>query len=290
MIIHAILHEASTLLSQTIGLSNKEAKLEIQLLLQTVISVNRAWLILHENDVLQPDDHKAFVAMLNRRLRGEPIAYILGNRDFFNLNLMVTPDTLIPRPDSETLVEAVFTKISKNSDESILDLGTGTGAIALAVAKNRPLTTITAVDASIAALEIAMKNGLNLKINNIEFILSNWFDNLNNRTFDLIVSNPPYIEENDVHLTQGDLRFEPISALSSGADGLDDIRKIINDCLIHLKPQGWIMIEHGYNQAEKVANLMAGTGLINIETIKDLGNNDRVTIGRNSLIVSTHWQ
>ena len=270
-------------------LGTDEAKLEAQLLLQYSLNVNRAWLIAHENDALEANIHAAFEAFLSRRLSGEPMAYILGCREFYGLDLMVTPDTLIPRPDTETLVEAALAKISINSNQSILDLGTGTGAIALAIAKNHLQANITAVDASKGALEVAQKNAQNLSINNIEFVLSNWFENLANQRFDIIVSNPPYIEENDVHLTQGDLRFEPISALASGVDGLDDIRQIINDGLIYLKPQGWLMLEHGYNQAAQVADLMADVGLTNIETIKDLGNNDRVTIGKNPLIVSTHW-
>jgi len=289
MNIHAILHEASALLSQTLELGSQETKFEAQLLLQQALNVNRAWLIAHANDALQPNIHAAFEALLKRRLDGEPMAYILGSREFYGMNLLVTPDTLIPRPDTETLVEAALARTSNNLNLSILDLGTGTGAIALAIAKNRPQASIVAVDASEGALEVAKQNALHLNIDNVEFLLSNWFENLNNQRFDIIVSNPPYIEIDDTHLTQGDLRFEPMSALASGADGLDDIRRIISDCLIYLKPQGWLMLEHGYNQAERVADLMADAGLANIETIKDLGNNDRVTLGKNPLIVSTHW-
>lgn len=279
----------ATLLSASAKLKTAEAGYEAQLLLQHVLNVNRAWLIAHENDALQPNIHEAFEALLNRRLAGEPMAYILGSREFFGLDLLVTPDTLIPRPDTETLVEAALAKILNNTNLSILDLGTGTGAIALAIAKNCPQVSITAVDASNAALEVAKKNAQNLNIHNVEFVLSNWFDNLSNQRFDVIVSNPPYIEENDDHLTQGDLRFEPISALASGADGLDDIRQIIENCLVYLKPQGWLMMEHGYNQADQVADLMTQSGLTNIETIQDLGGNNRVTISKNPLIVSTHW-
>ncbi|NOU24062.1 MAG: peptide chain release factor N(5)-glutamine methyltransferase [Methylotenera sp.] len=279
----------ATLLSASAKLKTAEAGYEAQLLLQHVLNVNRAWLIAHENDALQPNIHAAFEALLNRRLAGEPMAYILGSREFFGLDLLVTPDTLIPRPDTETLVEAALAKILNNTNLSILDLGTGTGAIALAIAKNCPQVSITAVDASNAALEVAKKNAQNLNIHNVEFVLSNWFNNLSNQRFDVIVSNPPYIEENDDHLTQGDLRFEPISALASGADGLDDIRQIIENCLVYLKPQGWLMMEHGYNQADQVADLMAQSGLNNIETIQDLGGNNRVTISKNPLIVSTHW-
>jgi len=289
------LMKIKTLLTNAITrLKSDEAAIEAQLLLQHVLNVNRAWLIAHENDALQPNIHAVFEALLNRRLNGEPMAYILGCREFYGLNLLVTPDTLIPRPDTETLVEVALAKIppsetTRNNKLAILDLGTGTGAIALAIAKNRPQASITAVDASVGALKVAKQNAENLSIHNVEFVFSNWFENLENQKFDVIVSNPPYIEDQDAHLTQGDLRFEPISALASGVDGLDDIRQIIGDCLIHLKPQAWLMLEHGYNQAAQVADLMADVGLTNIETIKDLGNNDRVTIGKNPLIVSTHW-
>ncbi|MEY3883526.1 MAG: hypothetical protein RLZZ379_804 [Pseudomonadota bacterium] len=321
----------SSLLGATARLNSKEASYEAQLLLQAVLGVNRAWIISHANDALETLSNIAFEALINRRLNGEPVAYILGHREFYGLDLLVTPDTLIPRPDTETLVEAALAKIPqsaasqkntsitpsfrrksessgveqysqktldsdfcRNDEMSVLDLGTGTGAIALAIAKNRPEVLLTAVDASIGALEVAKKNAQNLAISNVQFLLSHWFDGLADENngcakFDIIVSNPPYIEQNDIHLSQGDLRFEPISALASGKDGLDDIRQIIDDCLIHLKPQGWLMLEHGYNQAESVADLMAETGLTCIATIKDLGGNDRVTIAKNPLIVSTHW-
>ncbi|MEO6117483.1 MAG: peptide chain release factor N(5)-glutamine methyltransferase [Methylotenera sp.] len=276
-------------LSEANNLSIKEAKFEIQLVLQFVLNVNRAWLIAHENDALAIHQEQEFHLLLARRLAGEPIAYILGKREFYGLDLMVTPDTLIPRPDTETLVEAALAKIPNNTNYSILDLGTGTGAIALAIAKHRPQANIVAVDASKTALEVALQNAQNLHLLNVEFVLSDWFDKLDGERFDVIISNPPYIEQDDEHLAQGDLRFEPISALASGIDGLDDIRQIIDVCLIHLKPQGWLMLEHGYQQAESVSNLMAEHGLVDIATLKDLGNNDRVTIAKNPLIVSTHW-
>lgn len=273
----------------TNALEASEAKLEAQLLMQHALTVNRAWLIAHENDTLQPETHSQFEALLNRRLTGEPIAYILGYREFYGLKLNVTPDTLIPRADTETLVEAALAKISSQEKAQILDLGTGSGAIALAIAINRPHAQVTAIDASQAALNIAIENAKNLSIGNVEIILSCWFDALQHAKFNVIVSNPPYIERYDAHLNQGDLRFEPPSALASGDDGLDDIRTIVNKSLIHLTPQGWLMLEHGYNQANAVADLMAQAGLVDIETIKDLGGNDRVTIGKNPLIVSMHW-
>ena len=270
-------------------LKTEASVFEAQLLLQYALGVNRAWLIAHEYDALQPNIQKAFEALLNRRLAGEPIAYIMGRREFYGLDLLVTPDTLIPRPDTETLVDAALAKILDNSNPSILDLGTGTGAIALAVAKHRPKANVVAVDASPAALEVAKNNAASLAITNVRFILSDWYAGLANQRFDLIVSNPPYIVQNDIHLTQGDVRFEPISALTSGADGLDDIRHIVEHCLIYLKPQGWLMIEHGYNQADLVADLMAEVGLVSIETLKDLAGNNRVTMAKNPLIISTHW-
>lgn len=299
-----------------------EAKLDAQLLLQHTLNVNRAWLIAHENENLAPEKLAEFNSLIERRAKGEPIAYILGEREFYGLNFMVTPDTLIPRADTETLVEIALAKIAvdkvitntsfrsmsessvfqadnyktldsdirRNDRVTVLDLGTGSGAIALAIAKHRPQAQVIAVDASQAALAVAQRNSEHLQISNVQFLLSDWFSALEQVRFDVIVSNPPYIEQDDTHLTQGDLRFEPISALASGQDGLDDIRTIIDDCLVHLKPQGWLMLEHGYNQAQAVADLMAQIGLLNVETIKDFGGNDRVTIGKNPLIVSTHWQ
>lgn len=281
--------EGQGLLVDSLKLEPSEARLEAQVLLQHSLNVDRAWLLAHENDALEGKQGAAFEALLKRRLNGEPIAYILGKREFYGLDFIVTPDTLIPRPDTETLVEAALEKIPTDKPCNVLDLGTGSGAIAIAIAKHRPQAHITAVDASNSALEIAKKNAHSLSTPNVQFILGDWFNGLANEKFDVIVSNPPYIAQNDVHLTQGDLRFEPISALASGVDGLDDIRHIIDSCLIHLKPQGWLMLEHGYDQAELVSDLMAQNGLVDIATLKDLGNQNRVTLAKNPLIVSTHW-
>lgn len=281
--------EAQHRLIKTLSLEGNEAKFEAQLLLQNVLNVNRAWLLAHESDALQDKIKADFESLLARRLLGEPIAYILGQREFFGLNLIVTPDTLIPRPDTETLVETALDKIPTDTPFTVLDLGTGTGAVALAIAEHRPEAQVTAIDASSGALDIAKRNANQLDLTQVDFRLSNWFSALEGERFNLIVSNPPYIEQHDIHLTQGDLRFEPMSALASGTDGLDYIRQIVDNCLLHLHPQGWLMLEHGYNQAHLVTDLMAQSGLIDITTIKDLGANDRVTIGKNPLIVSTHW-
>ena len=303
---------------KTQGFDAETAKLEVQLLLQHTLNVNRAWLISHQNDALQPNIHATYRALINRRIKGEPIAYILGVREFYGLHLKVSPDTLIPRADTETLVDAVLAKISssqsfprkresmlnlnqkmdsrfRGNDEisnvaddkqrlHILDLGTGSGAIALAIAKHRPQAFVTATDACKAALNVAIENSENLQIANVKFVLGDWFSALNQQNspqkFDVIVSNPPYIEAADDHLTQGDLRFEPLSALASGADGLDDIREIITQAPKHLNPHGYLLLEHGYNQAEKVVTLLKQAGFNDIETIKDLGGNNRVTMGK----------
>ena len=301
--IQKLMQIKTILADATAQLNTNEAALEAQLLLQHVLNVNRAWLIAHEGDALQANNHEVFEALLTRRLNGEPIAYILGYREFYGLKLKVTADTLIPRADTETLVEAALGRIANPSlraersnldnnaeiasslsssqrQTSILDLGTGTGAIALALAHNRPQAFVTAVDASEGALKIAQENAQNLEITNINFIDSDWFSALQNEKFDLIVSNPPYIEQNDVHLSQGDLRFEPVSALVSGAGGLDDIRTIIAHAPQHLNPHGCLLLEHGYNQAESVSALLKQAGFSEIETVKDLGGNDRVTLGR----------
>ena len=297
----------TTLNSAAALLHTEEAMLEAQLLLQHVLNVNRAWLIAHENDALQPNIHTGFEALLKRRLSGEPIAYILGKREFYGLDLSVTPDTLIPRPDTETLVEAALAKIANpsfprrressaeekmdsrlrgNDDKSvftnisILDLGTGTGAIALAIASARPHAEITAVDSSAAALNIAKLNAEKLAITNIRFLQSDWFSALVDATFDVIVSNPPYIANDDPHLSQGDLRFEPHSALAAGEDGLDCIWQIIKQAEQHLNPHGWLMFEHGYDQAKKVAQLLKSAHFDSVTSIADLSGMLRVTLGQ----------
>src|SRR5450830_558171 len=256
------------------------ARIEAIALLNHVMQQSsRAWFLAHESDALQANNHAEFQALLSRRLGGEPIAYILGMREFYGLKLKVTPDTLIPRPDTETLVEAALAKIPKQQPYSILDLGTGTGAIALAIASQHPEISVTAVDASVAALNVAIENAAALNINNVSFVLSNWFASLQGQRFDLIVSNPPYIEKDDDHLRQGDLRFEPLSALASGADGLDDIRSIIKMAPEHLNPNGWLMFEHGYNQAPEVAHLLEVAGFCEVSHAYDIAGIARVSIG-----------
>ena len=277
--VHFLLNLASQKLVDAIGLAHTEASLEVNLLLQHLLQVNRAWLISHDRDVLTDDQQQDFYALLQRRLAGEPIAYILGSREFYGLPLKVTPATLIPRPDTETLVETAFQKIPVDAPLNILDLGTGTGAVALAIAKHRPTCHVIGVEASAEALVVAIENAQNLDLKNLSLIKSNWFSDLAPEKFDVIVSNPPYIAEADCHLTQGDLRFEPRSALASGVDGLDDIRLIIQDTPKYLKPNGWLMLEHGFDQAHSVAALLKEHGFSQIDHAQDLAGTLRVTFG-----------
>lgn len=271
---------------EAVSLDKREARLEARLLMQDVLGVTHAWLLAHENDVPHEQIAVKFESHLARRLAGEPIAYIIGHREFFGLDLSVSTDTLIPRPDTETLVEIALKfipeLIPENSACRVLDLGTGTGAIALAIASQRPHARICATDISDDALRVAIANAERHDIHNISFLQSDWFSNLGEEVFDLIVSNPPYIAEDDIHLSQGDLRFEPVSALASGKDGLDDIRKIIAKARLHLTPQGRLLLEHGYNQAEQIAGLLKEEGFSGVGHAKDLSGILRVTYARHA--------
>lgn len=267
-------------ISAALGLAESEARIEAQILLQTALDANRAWLMAHANDELDETAKTRFDAMLARRLAGEPIAYILGRREFYGLNLDVTPATLIPRPDTETLVETALAKIPERLPCRVLDLGTGSGAIALTVAAQRPHAAITAVDSSPSALQVAARNAKKLKLDNIRFIESDWFSALPDAKFDVIASNPPYIAESDAHLQQGDLRFEPESALIAGMDGLDCIRSIVADADKYLNADGWLLLEHGYDQAEQVRALLQQAGFINTTSVHDLAGIPRVSLAQ----------
>lgn len=284
---HCIKDALLSVIKQLSATSTRCAKLEAQLILQHVLNVNRAWLIAHEDDVIDEKLNGFLQTLVNRRVQGEPMAYILGVQEFYGLTFKVTPDTLIPRPDTETLIEAALEKINQHISSQILDLGTGSGAIALSIAQHRPNAEVLAVDFSEKALDVAKQNAVDLNIQNCQFLQSDWFDAIPPQRFDVIVSNPPYIEADDAHLKA--LTFEPITALASGKDGLEDIRRIAENAIVFLAPQGWLMLEHGYNQAESVQNLMSEVGFTDIQTLQDLGGNDRVTLAKNPLIVSAHW-
>jgi release factor glutamine methyltransferase len=281
MLSHMQNKSIKTVLAQaTAQLPTEEAAIEAQLLLQHVLGKNRAFIIAHGDDTLDTVALAQYGTYIKRRQLGEPIAYIIGEREFYGLSLTVSPATLIPRADTETLVDAALAKLSPTQHTHVLDLGTGSGAIALAIAKMRPDTHITALDASPEALAIAQQNAKKLGIPNVQYVLSDWFSALKQEQFDVIVSNPPYIQTNDPHLSQGDLRFEPATALASGDDGLLAIKKIVISAPAFLNSNGWLMFEHGYNQADSVAQLMALQGFSQIETINDLGGNNRVTLGQ----------
>lgn len=296
-----------TLLNDTIR-SFKEhgiesARLDAQLLMMHVTNMSFTQLTVYDDKELSETDTAAYKELVAKRLAGHPIAHLTGTRDFWSLSLKVTADTLIPRPDTEVLVEKALELIDVNDSKSVLDLGTGTGAIILSIKKERPKLDAWAVDFSEGALEVAMENA---KANQLEvsFRLGSWFDALNTTStsssdsacgdtwscsndkqraaprFDLIVSNPPYIEEGDPHLSRGDVRFEPITALVSGKDGLDDIRLIADQARHHLNPQGYLVFEHGYNQAAAVRSILSEFGYSDVGSQKDYAGNDRITFGR----------
>lgn len=256
------------------------ARIEVQCLLQAVLRVNRAYLITHPEQVLTDLQQEQYRALFERRLQGEPVAYLLGEREFFGLNFKVTPATLIPRPDTELLVELALQRIPKLGNCRVLDMGTGSGVIALSIAHARPDAAVVAVDASEAALQVAQQNQRELAINNAEFLLSDWFSSLAKVRFDMIVSNPPYIAASDEHLEQGDVRFEPLSALVSGEDGLRDIRRISAQAVQHLNEQGWLMFEHGYDQAEQVREILQQADFQQVFSARDLSGIERVTGGQ----------
>ena len=257
-----------------------EARREAELLLQHALRVDRAWLFAHADDAVPAALAGQFRCHVSRRAKGEPIAYITGKREFFGLDLAVTPDVLIPRPETELLVELALEKIPHDATPRIADLGTGSGAIALALAHERPHARVLAADASAAALAVARGNARRLGLANVEFVESDWFAALAGREFDLIVSNPPYIAQGDAHLDHGDLRFEPALALSSGNDGLDAIRTIARDARRHLARGGWLLFEHGHDQGAAVRDILIALGYMDAATAQDLEDRDRVTAAK----------
>ncbi len=259
--------------------SSSSPRLDAEILLMHSLGWSRTQLFINSQEPLPSDQLEKLSLLLERRKTGEPIAHIVGEQEFWSLPLRVTQDTLIPRPETEHLVEIALSKIPQNAEWDIVDLGTGTGAIALAIASERKNCTVIGVDFSSAALQVATHNANKLDIKNVSFIQSFWLKELNQKFFHLIVSNPPYIEEDDEHLSQGDVVHEPRSALVSGIDGLDDIRQISRSAFIHLYSKGWLMVEHGWNQAEQVKNIFLENHYQQISTINDLADIPRITIG-----------
>lgn len=257
----------------------EEGREDAEYLMARAVGQSRSWLFAHANDELPADALAQFESWIGRRESGEPVAYLLGTRGFWRLELAVTPDTLIPRPETERLVELALDRLPPNVSKTAADLGTGSGAIALALAHDRPMLQVLGTDLSAAALSVARSNAVANGLERVQFAQGAWFSALGGRHFDVIVSNPPYIEERDPHLERGDLRFEPRSALASGADGLDDLRIIIAGAPAHLVPGGSLLVEHGWNQGERAARLFIAAGFSDIATVQDWEGRDRVTMG-----------
>ena len=253
---------------------------EAEILLLHVLDKSRSWLIAHDRDVLNDSTMDAFNALVARRVQGEPVAYLIGSWGFWSFELLVTPATLIPRPETELLVELALARLPMDASSPVADLGTGSGAIALAIAHERPQASVIATDQSGAALEVASNNAHRLGLSRVSFVQGDWFVPLAGRRFAVIASNPPYIEAGDVHLTQGDLRFEPAAALSSGSDGLEAIRRIVRDAPDHLDVGGWLLLEHGWHQGPAVRELLNARGFAEVTTVRDLEDRDRVSLGR----------
>jgi release factor glutamine methyltransferase len=249
-------------------------------LLAHVLGRSRSWLYSHADDAADAATASSFEALLKRREAGEPVAYLTGTRGFWRFDLQVSPATLIPRPETELLVELALVRLAKDRPLHVADLGTGSGAIALALAHERPRAQVIATDASADALAIARSNAASLKIHNVEFRQGDWFAPLQGERFDLIASNPPYIALGDPHLDEGDLRHEPMTALASGADGLDAIRTIVGHAPAHLDGGGWLLLEHGWDQGAAVRDLLIRAGFIAVATERDLEDRDRVTLGQ----------
>ena len=262
----------------------EDGRAEAETLLAHAAGASRAWLYAHADDRLPADAAARFEALLAARIAGTPVAHLTGRRGFWTFDLAVSPDTLIPRAETERLVELALARLPPDRPLWVLDLGTGTGAIALALAAERPAARVVAVERSPGAAAVARGNaaalGLAARVSVRE---GDWFDPVAGERFDLIASNPPYIEDDDPHLSRGDLRFEPRTALASGADGLDDLRRIANAAPAHLAPGGWLLLEHGWRQGEAVRTLLRAAGFVDVYTALDLEARERVTLGRWSI-------
>lgn len=259
--------------------SSPSPRVDADYLLLHVLEKDRTWLRLHDDDMLGDAEAQELDALLRRREQGEPVAYLLGERGFWTLDLAVSPATLIPRADTELLVEIALEKLPVKQEQRVLDLGTGSGAIALAVGRERPLARITAVDASAEALAVATANAKRHALS-LRLLQSDWFSALGDERFDLILANPPYIAADDPHLGQGDVRYEPLSALVAGEGGLSDLRRIIEGAPSHLADGGWLAVEHGHEQGDAVRRLMKDNGFCDVETRRDIEGRERSTLGR----------
>ena len=253
---------------------------EAKLLLAHVLGRDRAWLAAHADEAVTAEQAKAFDALARRRRDGEPVAYLIGRREFYGLDLEITPDVLIPRPETELLVELALARLPADREIRVLDLGTGSGAVALAIATARRKAQVVGTDVSSPALGLAARNAARLGIANVSFVESDWFEALPRERFDLVAGNPPYVAAGDPHLLEGDLRHEPQQALTSGGDGLNAIRAIVAAAPAHLAHGGWLLLEHGHDQAEAVSALFHDAGFADAGAARDLAGILRVSYGR----------
>ncbi|MBC8520191.1 MAG: peptide chain release factor N(5)-glutamine methyltransferase [Gammaproteobacteria bacterium] len=257
------------------------AHLDSELLLGNVIGRSRTWLHTWPESTIDNDNLHLFSNLIQRRADGEPVAHLIGKQEFWSLSLKITADTLVPRPETEVMVEQVLGLVPEEAEWKIADLGTGSGAIAIAVANERAGCTITATDQSAATLAVARENGHSHHLKNIKFLQGSWFEPLDSidQRYDLILSNPPYIASSDPHLEQGDLRYEPDSALISGDSGMDDLNHLVNNARGYLLPDGILMVEHGYDQGKKVRSLFQHNNFSGVTTLHDLAGLERITYG-----------
>lgn len=255
-----------------------DATIDAEILLAHAIDKNRTWLKTWPEHILSEKQLSHYQYLISRRSKGEPTAYLIGEKEFWSLTFKVTQDTLIPRPETEVLVEQALQRIPENSDFKVADLGTGSGAIALAIASERPQTTVWALDMSEPALKVAQVNAEHNKIKNVAFEQGSWLSNWQHGQLDMIVSNPPYVAPNDPHLA--DLVYEPVTALVAEDKGLSDIHQITQQATEHLKPGGYLLFEHGYDQGEAVREILHKVGFTQIETVKDYAGQDRVSLGK----------
>ena len=254
---------------------------EAAILLAAALGKTRAWIMAHpEERVLDCDATDRYEAYVTRRSHGEPVAYVLGEKEFWSLPLAVTPDVLIPRPETELVVELALSHLPREAPARVLDLATGSGAIALAIAHERAGVTVLGTDISAAAIGIARRNAAHLRLVNVEFAAGSWFEPVAGQRFDLIASNPPYIAAGDDRIEPGVRRFEPHGALFAGADGLEALRVIAGAAGRHLSPGGWLIVEHGDRQGHAVRELLCGAGFVDVATHQDLAGLDRCTAGR----------
>ena len=267
---------AASLASAQTAIGRSEARV----LLREVLQHDDAYLLAHGDDALTAAQAQQYDVLVARRSAGEPVAYITGRREFYGRDFAVTPAVLIPRHETELLVELALERLSAATTCRVLDLGAGSGCIGITIAAERPRVRVTLVDASIAALEVACVNAARWALTNTTMLHSDWYAAVAGERFDLIVANPPYVADDDAHLQQGDLRFEPQSALVGGTDGLDDIRRIIAGAPAQLTPGGWLLFEHGHDQAAACAQLLAQAGFQDVITAPDLAGIARVSGGR----------